>query len=50
MTKQAENPGSCESQKEKAKLRLVSRITRLVRRAGLDYEGWRYVSQRVRKD
>ncbi len=49
-TESTENPGNGGSQKEKAKLRLVSRISRLVRRAGLDYEGWRYVSQRVRKE
>jgi integrase/recombinase XerD len=50
MTESTEKPSSCESQKEKAKLRLISRISRLVRRAGLDYAGWRYVSQRVRKE
>ncbi len=31
------------------KAQLVVRIARLVRQAGLDYEGWRYVSKRVRK-
>jgi hypothetical protein len=41
---------NCESEKQKVKLRLVSRISRWVRRAGLDYDGWRYVSLRVRKD
>jgi integrase/recombinase XerD len=45
-----ENPSNDNTQKQSAKSRLVSRISRLVRRAGLDYEGWRYVSQRVRKD
>jgi integrase/recombinase XerD len=29
--------------------RLVSRIARLVRQEGLDYDGWRYVAKRVRK-
>jgi integrase/recombinase XerD len=38
-----------ESQKESAKSQLVSRISRLVRRAGLDYDGWRYISRRVRQ-
>jgi integrase len=28
---------------------LVARIARLVRQEGLDYDGWRYVSKRVRK-
>jgi len=31
------------------KARLVARIARLVRQAGLNYEAWRYVSKRVRK-
>jgi integrase/recombinase XerD len=31
------------------KAQLVARIARLVRQAGLDYEGWRYVSKRVRR-
>jgi len=45
-----ENPSNDTTQKESAKLRLVSRISRLIRRAGIDYEGWRYVSARVRKE
>ena len=42
----------CESQNGKAKSRkaqLVAQIARLVKKAGLDYEGWRYVAKRVRK-
>lgn len=31
------------------KAKLVKRIARLVKQEGLDYEGWRYVAQRVRK-
>jgi len=31
------------------KAQLVARIARLVRQAGLDYQGWRYVSKRIRK-
>jgi integrase/recombinase XerD len=50
MIESNENPINDASQKEKAKLRLVSRISRLIRRAGIDYEGWRYVSARVRKE
>jgi integrase len=33
-----------------AKARLVGQIARLVRREGLDYEGWRYVARRVRQE
>jgi integrase len=47
-----ENPPDCASQAGKAKsrkARLVARIARLVRQAGLDYDGWRYVAKRVRK-
>lgn len=50
MPNDVENPSNDNTQKQSAKSRLVSRISRLVRRAGLDYEGWRYVSQRVRKE
>jgi integrase len=47
-----ENPPSCGSQTGKAKSaksRFVARIARLVRRAGLNYDEWRYVSRRVRQ-
>jgi len=46
------NPLNCGSQHAKAKsprARLVTRIARLVRRTGLGYEDWRYVSRRVRQ-
>jgi integrase/recombinase XerD len=46
MTKNAAN---CVSQNGKAKSRLVNQIARIVRRAGLDYDGWRYVAKRVRQ-
>lgn len=36
------------SQNVKAKSALVGQIARLVRKAGLDYDGWRYVVKRVR--
>lgn len=36
------------SQNGKAKSALVGQIARLVRKAGLDYAGWRYVAKRVR--
>jgi integrase/recombinase XerD len=37
------------SQTEKAKSALVGQFARLVRKAGLDYDGWRYVAKRVRE-
>ena len=50
MTGSAENPSACESQNGNAKSAVVARIARIVRKAGLDYDGWRYVSKRVRKE
>jgi integrase len=47
-----ENPSKDMTQNASAKCpkaRLVARIARLVRQAGLDYEAWRYVSKRIRK-
>lgn len=32
------------------KTSIVSQVARLVRKAGLDYEGWRYVAKQVRKE
>ena len=48
----AQKGGSFETQSESAKsikATIISQIVRLVRKAGLDYEGWRYVTKRVRK-
>jgi len=48
-----ENDASFVSQYAKAKskhARLVGQIARLVRREGLDYDGWRYVAKRVRQE
>ena len=48
----AENPADFGAQNEKAKskkAKTAARIARLVREAGLDYEGWRYVAKQVRK-
>ena len=48
----AENPSDCGSQKGKAKSRkgrIVARIARFVRKEGLSYDDWRYVSRRVRQ-
>jgi integrase len=50
MPKEPRNATTGTTQNQKAKSHLVSRICRLVRKAGLDYEGWRYVSQRVRQE
>jgi len=47
-----ENPLDFGSQNGKAKLpraRLVARIARLVRQAGLGYDDWRYVARQVRR-
>ena len=44
-----EKPHDFVSQNGKAKSKLVNQIVRIVRKAGIDYEGWRYVSKRVRQ-
>ncbi len=46
----AETDASFASQNGKAKSAVVSQIAKIVRRAGLDYEGWRYVSKQVRQE
>lgn len=46
----ATNAASFATQNEKAKSEIVSQVARIVRRAGLDYEGWRYVAKQVRKE
>ncbi len=51
-TPAGENTPNFESQNGKAKTlkaKLVGTIAKLVRKAGLDYEGWRYVSRHVRR-
>jgi integrase/recombinase XerD len=45
-----ENAASFATQNEKAKSEIASQIAKIVRRAGLDYDGWRYVAKQVRKD
>jgi integrase/recombinase XerD len=50
--KTTKNPSKCGTQNGKAKSRkakAVAQIARIVRREGLDYQGWRYVSKRVRQ-
>jgi integrase len=47
-----ENPPCCVTRNGKAKssrARLVARLARFVRKAGLTYEDWRYVARRVRQ-
>jgi len=46
----AANTASFATQNEKAKSEIVSQVARIVRRAGLDYEGWRYIAKQVRKE
>ena len=45
-----ENHANDVTQTRKAKSRAVSQIARIVRKHGLDYEDWRYVSRRVRQE
>ncbi len=45
-----ENPTDFEAQNEKAKSAIVAQIVRIIRKAGLDYDGWRYVAKMVRKE
>jgi integrase len=47
--KSIENTSNFGSQNGKAKSQLVSQIVRIVRKSGLDYDGWRYVSKKVRQ-
>jgi integrase/recombinase XerD len=44
-----ENAATFASQNEKAKSEIASQVAKIVCRAGLDYEGWRYVAKLVRK-
>lgn len=50
MTDEPENTSNGTTQNESAKSEVIARIARIVRRAGLDYDGWRYVSKMVRKE
>jgi len=40
---------NCGSQSGKAKSKIVAQIARVVRKEGLNYDGWRYVSKKVRQ-
>jgi integrase len=44
-----ENTANCAAQNEKAKSEIVAQVARIVRKHGLDYDDWRYVSKRVRQ-
>jgi len=44
-----ENPPKCATQNGKAKSQIVAEIARIVRKHGLDYDAWRYISKRVRQ-
>jgi hypothetical protein len=44
-----ENDANGASQNGKAKSDIVSQIARIVRKHGLTYDDWRYVSKRVRQ-
>jgi len=44
-----ENQPNCGSQNGKAKSKIVSEIAKIVRKYGLDYADWRYISKRVRQ-
>jgi integrase len=43
------NSPDCGSQNAKAKSKIVAEIVKIVRKHGLDYDDWRYVSRRVRQ-
>ena len=45
-----ENAATFATQNENAKSEIVSQISRIVRKAGLDYQGWRYIAKQVRKE
>ena len=50
MPEDTQNTPDCEAQNGKAKSEVIARIVRIVRRSGLDYDGWRYVAKRVRRE
>src|SRR5688572_22922816 len=41
--------GSQNGKAKSQKAQMVAQVARLVRKIGLDYDGWRYVSRHVRK-
>lgn len=49
MTHNPSNFGSQNGKAKSQKARIVSQIARIVRREGLDYDGWRYIAKKVRQ-
>ena len=52
IAKPSKNPAKCVAQDATAKSQneqLVKQVSRLVKKAGLDYDGWRYLARRVRE-
>ena len=45
-----EKPANFATQNGKAKSEIVSQIAKIVRKHGLDYDGWRYISKQVRRE
>jgi integrase/recombinase XerD len=45
----SQKTGSCVSENGKAKSSIVAQVARIVRKAALDYDGWRCVSKQVRQ-
>ncbi len=45
----SKNTSNFGSQNGKAKSQVVAQIVRIVRKAGLNYQGWRYVAKKVRQ-
>lgn len=45
----AKKQDDCATQNRNTKSKTISQVVRLVRKAGLNYEDWRYVSKRVRE-
>ena len=45
-----DKPAKCAAQNGIAKSDVVSQIARIVRKNGLSYEDWRYITKRVRQE
>ena len=50
MTEDSENTPDCKTQNVKAKSEIGARISRIVRRAGVEYDGWQHVTKRARNE
>ncbi len=49
MNENLSNGGSQNGSAKSQKAKIVAQVARIIRRAGLDYEGWRYVAKKVRQ-